>query len=135
MTPASSTPRSPDRLTEALWLVLRRYARQIRLRPAVSIPALVLPGIGEIFVFYAPPLVVARLLSSVTRNEQLSIRELAPYVLTFAGLWFAGEVIWRFAASLIARAEVRGIESLYIEAMDELLAKDLSFFHDNYGGS
>jgi ATP-binding cassette, subfamily B, bacterial len=135
MTTSPHATRSSDRLTEALWLVLRRYARQIRLRPAVSIPALVLPGIGEVFVFYAPPLVVARLLSSVARNEQVSAGDLAPYVMTFAGLWFAGEVIWRFAASLIARAEVRGIESLYIEAMDELLAKDLSFFHDNYGGS
>jgi ATP-binding cassette subfamily B protein len=27
------------------------------------------------------------------------------------------------------------MEALYIEAMDELLAKDLSFFHDNYAGS
>jgi ATP-binding cassette, subfamily B, bacterial len=135
MTTVSSPNRSPDRLAEALWLVVRRYVRQIRMRPALAIPALVLPGIGEVFVFYAPPLVVARLLSSVARNEQLSSRELAPYVLTFAGLWFAGEAIWRFAATLIARAEVRGIESLYIEAMDELLAKDLSFFHDNYGGS
>ena len=27
------------------------------------------------------------------------------------------------------------MEALYIEAMDELLAKDLAFFHDNYAGS
>ncbi|MFL6124189.1 ABC transporter ATP-binding protein, partial [Actinophytocola sp.] len=35
----------------------------------------------------------------------------------------------------IARAEIRGIESLYVEAMDELLGKDLAFFHDNFAGS
>ena len=39
------------------------------------------------------------------------------------------------AAALIARAEIRGMEALYIEAMDELLAKDLAFFHDNFAGS
>ena len=61
--------------------------------------------------------------------------ELTPYVLTFAGLWLAGEIIWRVAFVLIARAEIRGIEALYIEAMDELLAKDLAFFQDNYAGS
>ena len=27
------------------------------------------------------------------------------------------------------------MQALYIEAMDELLAKDLSFFHDNFAGS
>ena len=60
---------------------------------------------------------------------------LAPYVLTFAALWLAGEVVWRVAVALIARVEIRGIEALYIEAMDELLAKDLAFFQDNFAGS
>src|SRR5205814_9339664 len=61
--------------------------------------------------------------------------ELAPYVLTFAGLWLAGEDLWRTAAFFLARTEIRGLEALYIEAMQELLAKDLSFFHNNYAGS
>jgi ATP-binding cassette subfamily B protein len=135
MAPVIDTDRDPERLTAALRLVLRRYAEQIRRRPALAIPALLLPGIGDVLVFYAPPLVVARLLGVFARDERLSAGELAPYVLTFAGLWLAGEVIWRIAASLIARAEIRGMEALYIEAMDELLAKDLSFFQDNFAGS
>ena len=98
-------------------------------------PALVLPGIGDVLVFYAPPLVVARLLGAVARDDALTIGMFAPYVLTFTALWFAGEVVWRGAEALIARAEIRGIESLYVEAMDELLAKDLAFFHDNFAGS
>ena len=132
---ASHSRRDPERLNAALWLVVRRYVKQVRLRPAIAIPALILPGIGNVLVFYAPPLVVARLLGVFARNEHLSPGQLAPYVLTFAGLWLAGEVIWRIAASLIARAEIRGMEALYIEAMDELLAKDLSFFQDNFAGS
>ncbi len=98
-------------------------------------PALVLPGIGDVLVFYAPPLVVAQLLGAFARDEALTIGMLTPYVLTFTALWFAGEVVWRGAEALIARAEIRGIESLYVEAMDELLAKDLAFFHDNFAGS
>ena len=118
-----------------MWLVVCRYAAQIRRRPALAIPALLLPGIGTILVFYAPPLVIAKLLAAFARGEQLSSGQLAPYVLTFAALWLAGEVLWRAADCFIARAEIRGMEALYIEALDELLAKDLPFFHDNFAGS
>jgi ATP-binding cassette subfamily B protein len=131
----TAADRDSRRLNEALWLVLRRYGRQVARRPVISVPALLLPGIGDVLVFYAPPLVVARVLGVVARDEALTIGMLAPYVLTFTALWLAGEVVWRVAEALIARAEIRGIESLYVEAMDELLAKDLAFFHDNFAGS
>jgi ATP-binding cassette subfamily B protein len=55
--------------------------------------------------------------------------------LTFAGVWLAGEVAWRLAIFFMTRMEIRGMESLYVEAMDELLAKDLAFFHNNFAGS
>jgi ATP-binding cassette subfamily B protein len=127
--------RDPLRFSAALRLVIRRYAAQVRRRPLVALPALILPGIGDVLVFYTPPLVVARLLGAFARNESLSARELVPYVLAFAGLWAMGELMWRIAAPFIARAEIRSMEALYVEAMDELLAKDLSFFQDNYAGS
>src|SRR5215468_5873423 len=127
--------RDPQRLTAALWLVVRRYCSQIRRHPTIAIPALLLPGIGNILIFYAPPLIIARVLGEFARGARPSLRELTPYVLAFAGVWLAGEAIWRVAGFLIARAEVRGLEELYIEAMDELLAKDLAFFHDNFAGS
>ena len=127
--------RDPLRFGAALRLVVRRYARQVRQRPLVSIPALILPGIGDILVFYAPPLVVARLLEAFARDERLSARRASLFVLAFAGLWLVGEALWRIAAPFIARAEIRSMEALYVEAMDELLAKDLAFFQDNYAGS
>jgi ATP-binding cassette subfamily B protein len=127
--------RDSRRLNEALWLVLRRYGRQITRRPWIAVPALVLPGIGDVLIFYAPPLVVARLLGAVARHDALTIGVFMPYVLTFTALWFAGELVWRVAEAMIARSEIRGIEALYVEAMDELLAKDLAFFHDNFAGS
>jgi ATP-binding cassette subfamily B protein len=127
--------RDPQRLTAALWLVARRYCSQVRRRPGIAIPALVLPGLGDIFILYAPPLIIARVLGEFSSQARPSLRDLTPYVLAFAVVWLAGEAIWRVAGFLIARAEIRGLEDLYIEAMDELLAKDLSFFHDNYAGS
>jgi hypothetical protein len=53
------TDRDPRRLGMALRLVLRRYAAQVRSRPLIAVPALVLPGIAEVLMLYAPPLVVA----------------------------------------------------------------------------
>jgi ATP-binding cassette subfamily B protein len=132
---AESDESNPTRLKAALREVVRRYARQIRCRPAIAVPALLLPGLGDILIFYAPPLVVARLLGAFSREGALTAGELTPYVLAFAGLWLAGEVTWRIAAFLIARAEIRGMEALYNEAMAELLRKDLAFFHSNYAGS
>jgi ATP-binding cassette, subfamily B, bacterial len=135
----TAADRDTRRLNEALWLVLRRFGRQITRRPWISVPALVLPGLGDVLILYGPPLVVAQLLGAVARDGgaggTLTIGMFIPYVLTFTALWFAGEVVWRAAEVLIARSEVRGIEALYIEAMDELLAKDLAFFHDNFAGS
>src|SRR5688500_2559979 len=127
--------RDPRRLGAALRLVLRRYGRQIRRRPAIAIPALILPGVADALIFYAPPLVVARVLGAFARDEPLTAGELMPYILAFAGFWLAGEVVWRLALLLMARMEIRGREALYIEAMDELLAKDVAFFHNNFAGS
>ena len=131
----SAVDRDSRRLKAALGLVLRRYARQVGRRPWISVPALMLPGIGDVLVFYAPALVVARLLDTFARDEPLSGSALTPYVIVFGALWLAGEVVWRAAEALIARSEIRGIESLYVEAMDELLAKDLAFFQNNFAGS
>jgi ATP-binding cassette, subfamily B, bacterial len=127
--------RDPQRLSAALWLVVRRYCAQIRRRPSVAIPALVLPGLGNILIFYAPTLIIAVVLGKFASIARPSLRELMPYVLAFGGVWLAGEAFWRLTGFLMARAEVRGMEELYIEAMDELLTKDLSFFQDNFTGS
>ena len=135
MTSTLDPPRDPRRLSQSLRLVLRRYGMQIRRRPWIAIPALLLPAVGDVLTVYAPPLVVAKLLGAFAREPRLSPSDMAQYVLTFAGLWLAGQITWRIAMALMIRAEIRGMEALYVEAMDELLAKDLSFFHHNFAGS
>ena len=135
MTAPLEAPRDPRRLSQSLQLVLRRYAAQITRRPWIAIPALLLPALGDVLTVYAPPLVVAKILGAFAREAPLSLPEMVPYILTFAGLWLAGQITWRISIALMIRAEIRGMEALYIEAMDELLAKDLSFFHHNFAGS
>jgi ATP-binding cassette subfamily B protein len=128
-------PRDTTRLRASVRLVLVRYARQLRRGPLMAAGAIVLPALADILTFYAPPLVIAKLLERFARAEVLSPRELAPYVLTFAALWTGGQICWRVAVGCITRVEIRGLEALYVEAMDELLAKDLAFFQNNYAGS
>jgi ATP-binding cassette subfamily B protein len=135
MSTLDERPRSAERLKASLRLVLGRYAAQVRRRPFVAGGALLLPAVAEILTLYAPPLVVARLLGRFAAREPLTAGDLTPYVLTFAALWLAGQIVWRFAVALIARLEIRGMEALYVEAMDDLLGKDLAFFQNNYAGS
>jgi hypothetical protein len=58
-----------------------------------------------------------------------------PYVLGFAGVLLFAEVVWRIGIHCLNRLDGRGIENLYVIGMDELLAKDAAFFHDNFAGS
>jgi ATP-binding cassette subfamily B protein len=127
--------RDPTRVAAAVRLVLQRYVAQLRRRPVLATAALVLPAVGDILTYYGPPLVIARLLGRFARSEALTASDLAPYVFTFAGLWLGGQIVWRIAVACIARVEIQGIGALYLEAMDELLAKDLAFFQNNYAGS
>jgi alpha-beta hydrolase superfamily lysophospholipase len=50
MTTADDLTRDPMRLGAALKLVLRRYGRQIRRRPAIAMPALILPGTADALI-------------------------------------------------------------------------------------
>ncbi len=129
--------KTPDarRLTAAIRLVLTRYLAQLRRWPWLAAGALVLPAAAEIMNFYAPPLVIARLLGRFARNETLTAPDLVPYVATFAGLWLGSQILWRAAVACLARIEINGLQALYLDAMNELLAKDLSFFQNNYAGS
>jgi len=123
------------RLRAALALVLRRYGRQVRARPWLAGSALLLPGVGNVFVFYVPPLAIAHLLEALSQNRQLSVTELALQVLLLFLAWLGGEGLWRLGSWMTSRFEYHGISALYVEAMDELSAKHVGFFHENFAGS
>jgi ATP-binding cassette, subfamily B, bacterial len=123
------------RLPAALRLVVQRYSRQIRARPWLTAVSLVLPGIGNIFVHFVPPLAIAHLLAMLAHGGQTSFRELAVPVALLAIAWLTGEAIWRLAGWMVSRLEYHAIAALYIEAMDDLFAKDVGFFHNNFAGA
>src|SRR4051794_20467434 len=95
----TNTPPEPDaqRLAASLHFILRRYAAQVRRHPVMAAGALLLPALGDVLTYYAPPLVVARLLAAFARTPEIAMADLTPYILAFAALWLSGQVIWRVA--------------------------------------
>ncbi|HSA51199.1 MAG TPA: ABC transporter transmembrane domain-containing protein, partial [Yinghuangia sp.] len=128
--PGEPEPNSPERKT-ALLSALRLYGRELSRSRRVSTPALLLPALGNVCLFYIAPLVVARLVGHLADGGT----SVLPYVLAFAATGLLAETLWRIGIHCLNRTEARGIENLYVFGMDELLAKDAAFFHDNFAGS
>ena len=119
----------------AFRLAVRQYAHQVGEDWRLNVPALLLPGIGSILVWFCPALVFASMLDAFEDGEQLTVSRLLPYLVAFAGIWYAGEIVWRFGIHYLNRGAVRGTSKLSTRGMDALLAKDLTFFHDNFAGA
>ena len=86
--------------------------------------------------FYAPPLVVARLLGAFARGRDAHRRrQLAPYVLAFAGLWLAGEVhLARRRRADRPRRDPRHRGALH-RGDGRAAGEGPAFFQDNFAGS
>ena len=133
--PLADAARGTARRRAALRLAVRQYAATLRRHKAVSIPALLLPALGNTALFYVPPLVVARLAGRLSEGADRGIGALTPYLLAFVAALVVGEACWRVGIHCLNRTDGRGIEDLYVSGMDALLVKDAAFFHDNFAGS
>lgn len=119
----------------AIKVVLRFYGREMASRKAIAIPALLAPAFGNICNLYIAPLIVAMVVGRVAVTGDTSFGALASYILAFGGALLLAEVLWRIGIHCLNRVDAYGIEHLYVVAMDELLAKDAAFFHNNFAGS
>jgi ATP-binding cassette, subfamily B, bacterial len=118
-------------------LAVAAYFGQLRLDWRVSIPALLLPGLGSVLTVYLPPLIISRVLVAFAERDldDLAVGDFTWAIALFGGAWLAGEVLWRFGIHFLNRTDARGVERLYLGGMRSLLGKDLAFFHDNFAGS
>ncbi len=123
------------RRTRAVLLVLRYYGGQMVLLRRFALPGMLLPALGSTGIAYVAPLIVAALIGRFAAHGAVTAGEAVPYVLGFAGLLLFSEVLWRIGLHCINRLEGHAIENLYVIGMDELLAKDSAFYHDNFAGS
>ena len=121
--------------TAALLLALRYYGRELVRHRRVAVPGLLLPALGNIGTYYVAPLIVAQLAGRLAGGASADPATVLPYVLGFAGVLLAAEVVNRVGLHGLNRADGRGIEHLYVVGMNELLAKDAAFFHENFAGS
>ncbi len=124
----------PERKS-AVRLALRYYWRELTRRKRVALPALLLPAVGNICLLYLAPLIIADLAGRIADGADVGVGTLLPAVAGFAGLLLTSEVMWRIGVHCLNRTDGRGIENLYVLGMDELLAKDAAFFHENFAGS
>lgn len=118
----------------ALKLAVKHYFSQLWLQRKYSIAGLLLPSIGSVLIVYVPPLIIAKAIADFG-DTLPTISEAAPFLWLFALTWISGEIFWRIAIFFIIRAETKGMNNLYVFALDELLKKDLGFFHNNFVGS
>ena len=116
-------------------LALRYYGRQMARLRRFTVPAMLLPALGNTCIFYIAPLIVAQLVGRFVARGSVGIGAAMPYVLGFAGVLLFAEILWRIGIHCLNRLDGRGIENLYVIGMDELLAKDAAFFHGNFAGS
>src|SRR6266498_2271255 len=122
---------SPTRKRSVL-LALRYYGRELSGNRRRALPGLLLPALGNICIQYLAPLIVAALVGRIAAGEDTPTM---PYVLGFAALLLVAELLWRIGLHFLNRTIGHGVENLYVVGMNELLAKDAAFFHDNFAGS
>ncbi len=116
-------------------IAFRHYLGQIKHDWFLSVPTMVLSGVGNILVFYVPPLIIAALIQRLGNGKDFSVSDALPFVITFAGVWIFGEVLWRLTFYFMIKFETRTLDRLYNFAMQEILKKDIHFFQDNFVGS
>ncbi|MEU6904644.1 ABC transporter ATP-binding protein [Streptomyces coeruleorubidus] len=116
-------------------LALRYYGRELSRLRRLTAPAMLLMALGNIGINYVAPLIVAKLVGDIADGRDVTVDSALPYVLGFAGVLLLAEALWRVAMHCLNRLDALGIEHLYVIGMDELFAKDASFFHDNFAGS
>ena len=132
MAGSRSAARPIDRRRAAFRLALRSYLRELASHGLLAVGALTLPALGNICLFYLPPLVVAGMVTDLAAGVTTGMTSA---VLLFLAAMLGGETLYRLGIHCLNRVDAYGIESLYVQGMDALLAKDSAFFHENFAGS
>jgi ATP-binding cassette, subfamily B, bacterial len=134
MTAAEHNRRAPTR-KRSVQLALRYYGQQMARLRRFTVPGMLLPALGNTCLYYVAPLFVAQLVGRFADPGQVGVGVALPYILGFAGVLLSGEALWRIGIHCLNRLDGQGMENLYVIGMDELLARDPAFFHDNFAGS
>jgi len=120
---------------EAIRQVLRDYWQQYKTHPWFSAIAFLMPAIGTIFVFFVPPLILAKLVNIFIAEGFISLTSAAGFIALLGGLWLLGEIFWRIGLHFLNKLETEGISNLCRTAFNRLAARDYDFYANNFVGS
>lgn len=115
--------------------VLRDYWREYTRRPLRAFIALTFPSVGNIFVFFIPPLIVAGIINTFVAQNRISLSAVSISVMLFGALWLAGEVMWRIGMHAIINVETEGMRHLAKLAYRRLADRDYDFYTNHFVGS
>jgi len=124
-----------SRRGRSLALAWRLYAAELRRGRRWSAPALLLPAVGKIAIFYVPPLLLGQLVARLAAGAHPDAGTVTPYVLGFAVAYFIGDALIRAGDFCLNRAAADGTARLYVDGLDALLSKDAAFFADSFAGA
>jgi len=77
-------------------LALRYYGRQMARLWRFTVPAMLLPALGNTGIYYVAPLIVAKLVGHFAGHGLTGVGAAMPYVLGFAGVLLFAAIVWRF---------------------------------------
>ena len=120
---------------QAVSQVLKDFFGQYKKHPFVSAASFLFPAIGNILVFFVPPLIVAKIIDIFAARGSVSVAELWWYIPLFGGMWLLGEACWRVGIYFLTRLEEQGINTLYRTSFAQLADCDYAFFANNFVGS
>lgn len=116
-------------------LVLNIYLKHMYQNWRYTLPTFLLVGIGNILIFYIPPLIIADIIKKANDSQIFNLGNAWHYALAFGLIWLFGEAMWRLAYYLLQRFESNSMIKFYDLAMDLIIKKDISFFNDSFSGS
>ncbi len=120
---------------KAVSQVLKDYRDQYIAHPFIAGVAFLLPAIGNICVFFIPPLVVAHIIDIFVAKGSISAAELGWTIPLFGGIWLFGEMLWRVSLHFVIKIEERGFNALPRIALARLVERDYAFYTNNFVGS
>lgn len=120
---------------QAVRQVLRDYWDQYRTHWRWALTGFLLPAVGTIFVFFIPPLIVARLIDVFVQQGGIELSTAKNYIILFAALWLFGELLWRIGLHFLIKLVTQGFSNLGLLAFRRLTMRDYEFYADNFVGS
>jgi len=120
---------------QAIQLAVRDYLGQYKKHPWLFLGGFVLPAIGNILVFFVPPLILAHILDTFTQTGSITLESAMPNIILMAALWFLGEACWRAGVYFLNRLIEVGSNDLGRNAFAKLQSRDYDFYANHFVGS